>query len=241
MGARGPTQFVLTLKGTEELAQRTYRLDVKVRNILFLIQKGTPTVEAILQNSIFPREEVVEKLRGLLRDQFVALEGAGPVTSGPPTAPPQRAAGRPTASRNSELYTHTISRPGTIDVSDRPGTIDMSSLPGTLNTAIRPGTIGLTSIVIRAAQNGSFATPSSEYPMLDTGISVSQARFVLCDFCLDQFGMRAQPFIDAINATSDVAGLQDVLDRITREVRKQRRENMPALLSRIREINELRA
>jgi hypothetical protein len=238
MGARGPTQFVLTLKGTEELAQRTYRLDVKVRNILFLIQKGTPTVEAILQNSIFPREEVVEKLRGLLRDQFVALEGAATSPSDPPTAPPQRAAGRATAIRNSDF---PPTRPVTIDVTERPGTIDMSSIPGTLNSSIRPGTVGLTSIVIRAAQNGSFAAPSSEYPMLDAGISVSQARFVLCDFCLDQFGMKAQTFIDAINATADVGGLQEVLDRITREVRKQRRENMPALLSRVREINELRA
>jgi hypothetical protein len=238
MGARGPTQFVLTRKGTEELARRTYRLDVRVRNILFLIQKGTPTVEAILQNSIFPREEVVEKLRGLLRDQFVSLEVAGASGSEHPTSPPQPPATRHTATRISTF--NTAIGPGKTNASDRPGTIDMSAVPATLDTSIRPGTIGLTSIVLKAAQNGSFAAPSSDYPMLDAGISVSQARFVLCDFCLDQFGMKAQPFIDAINTTADVAGLQDVLDQVTREVRKQRRGNMPALLSRIREINELR-
>jgi hypothetical protein len=75
MGARERAYFELTLKGSEELAKRTYRLDAKVRNILFLIQKGFPTVEAILENSIFPREEVVERLRDLLRGHFVTLHG----------------------------------------------------------------------------------------------------------------------------------------------------------------------
>jgi len=60
--------FVLTAKGDEELASRTYRLELKVRNILFLIQRGTHTLEAILQNSVVPREEVVEKLRDLLKE-----------------------------------------------------------------------------------------------------------------------------------------------------------------------------
>jgi len=236
MGARGPTQFVLTHKGTEELAQRTYRLDVKVRNILFLIQKGTPTVEAILQNSIFPREEVVEKLRGLLRDQFVAMDGAGGAAPHETPDTLQRATVLNTLTRTMNL--HTSARPATMNSTERPGTIDMSQRPGTLDMPIRPGTVGLSSIFIRAADAGA---PSSEFPMLDSGISVSQARFVLCDFCLDQFGMKAQPFVEAINATVDVAGLQDVLDRITREVRKQRRERMPALLARVREINELSA
>ena len=235
MGARGPTQFVLTLKGAEELAQRTYRLDIKVRNILFLIQKGTPTVEAILQNSIFPREEVVEKLRGLLRDHFVALEGTGQAPAASAERPPTRnTLAHATGGNGAERHTP-------VDTYSGPGTIDMSSVPGTGNTAFRPGTVGLSSIVFRAPDVESSNAPSSEFPMLDSDISISQARFVLCDFCLDQFGMKAQNFIDAINATTDVAGLQSVLDLITREVRKQRRQQMPVLLARIREINELRA
>jgi len=198
MGARGPTHFVLTLKGTEELAMRTYRLDAKVRNILFLIQKGTPTVEAILQNSIFPREEVVEKLRGLLKEQFVALNGGpspAPATDGAPshTDPPE-----------------TTSRPGTIDIP-------------------APETIG--------AQPFARTTLSS-FPTLDPGISVSQARFVLCDFCLDRFGMQAQPLIDAINATGDLPELQQALDSVTAEIRKHCKDQLPALMARVREINQ---
>jgi hypothetical protein len=74
MGARDRSIFELTLKGSEELTARTYRLDAKTRNILFLIQRGYATVEGILENSIFPREDVVERLRDLLRGHFLTLE-----------------------------------------------------------------------------------------------------------------------------------------------------------------------
>jgi hypothetical protein len=84
MGARERSNFELTLKGNEELASRTYRLDARARNILFLIQRGYLTVEGILENSIFPRDEVVERLRDLLRAHFVTLQAAdhGPGTIG---------------------------------------------------------------------------------------------------------------------------------------------------------------
>ncbi len=81
MSARDRANFELTLKGSEELSIRTYRLDAKTRNILFLIQRGFPTIEGILENSIFPREEVVERLRDLLRGHFVTMQ---PVQA-PPT------------------------------------------------------------------------------------------------------------------------------------------------------------
>jgi len=205
MGARLPTHFVLTLKGTEELATRSYRLDVRVRNILFLIQKGTPTVEAILQNSIFPREEVVEKLRGLLKEQFVALNGS--------TSPASGTAG-------------TSGRAGAAGTPTRQGPPTEGSGPETLGTQV--------------AQVYARTAPSS-FPMLDAGVSVSHGRFVLCDFCLDQFGMKAQPLIDAVNVTVDVAELQQVLDSITAEVHKHCKEQLPALTARVREINETSA
>lgn len=102
MAPRERTYFELTLKGSEELAARTYRLDAKIRNILFLIQRGIATTEGILENSIFPRDEVVERLRDLLRGHFISLHanangtatltmgGRGPETvasAGPPAKP----------------------------------------------------------------------------------------------------------------------------------------------------------
>ncbi|HEV3017742.1 MAG TPA: hypothetical protein VGY49_01865 [Burkholderiaceae bacterium] len=104
MGAREHAYFELTLKGAEELAQRTYRLDAKIRNILFLIQKGYATVEGILENSIFPRDEVVERLRDLLRGHFVTLHGEKltsttiqktPDTRYGPATPPEATAPEP--------------------------------------------------------------------------------------------------------------------------------------------------
>jgi len=80
MGARERSNFELTLKGTEELAARTYRLDARARNILFLIQRGYLTVEGILENSIFPRDDVVERLRELLRG---TSSRSRPLTTGP--------------------------------------------------------------------------------------------------------------------------------------------------------------
>jgi hypothetical protein len=93
MAPRERTYFELTLKGSEELATRTYRLDAKIRNILFLIQRGFATTEGILENSIFPRDEVVERLRDLLRGHFITLHAptngtaaATTVTRAPDTA-----------------------------------------------------------------------------------------------------------------------------------------------------------
>jgi len=99
MGARDRVNFELTVKGSEELSIRTYRLDARMRNILFLIQRGFPTIDGILDNSIFPREEVVERLRDLLRGHFVTMQaGATPPTlsadagasaDSPPTEAPE--------------------------------------------------------------------------------------------------------------------------------------------------------
>jgi len=85
MGARERSFFELTLKGTEELTARTYRLDAKARNILFLVQRGYATVDGILENSIFPRDDVVERLRELLRGHFLTLEAPDNALSAPIT------------------------------------------------------------------------------------------------------------------------------------------------------------
>src|SRR5258706_15502902 len=85
MGARERTYFELTLKGSEELAARTYRLDARVRNVLFLIQKGYQTIDGILENSIFPREDVVERLRDLLRGHFLTVQANENSSTSPTT------------------------------------------------------------------------------------------------------------------------------------------------------------
>jgi hypothetical protein len=190
MIAQGPIHFVLTLKGIEELASRTYRLDVKLRNILFLIQKGSANFEAIVHHSIFPREEVLERVRGLVNEKFIALSGGG----SPAPEAERTAAAAPTL--------------------DRP---------------IKQDATGRRTIV---------QTGEDSFPTLDLGASTSQARFVLCDYCLDQFGTKAQEQIDAINGANGIAGVQRVLDDIYEELRGRSPDQLSELAARVREINE---
>lgn len=198
MGARGSTQFALTAKGLEELTLRTHRLDTRLRNILFLISKGTPTVEAILQNSIFPQEEVIEKLRGLLKERFVELvSGLAPAPTPTGASPQPRTGGAHTRPEAAE------------SVTDQHLAVPLS-----------------------------VPTTTPVFPSLAPGISMSQARFLLCDFCLDQFGTNAQPLVDAIEETANVPELQHVLDGLTAQMRKHLKHQLPALMAKVREINE---
>ncbi len=68
-------------------------------------------------------------------------------------------------------------------------------------------------------------------------VSLAQARFTLSDFCLDQFGARSQPLVDAVNASADVRAVQGVLNRIAKEVKEHQRDALEKLLECVREIN----
>jgi len=70
------TSLALTPKGIEELRHRTYRLDVRSRNILFLIETGQTTLAAIAQKSPLRREEIDQRADVLLAEGFVAIHSA---------------------------------------------------------------------------------------------------------------------------------------------------------------------
>jgi hypothetical protein len=73
---------------------------------------------------------------------------------------------------------------------------------------------------------------------LEGGVSLAQARFALSEFCLDQFGARAQQLMDAIDRCGDLAALQKVLILIGADVQDRHRECLPKLIDCVREINE---
>jgi hypothetical protein len=222
MGARAPTQFVLTPKGIDELSQRTYRLDARVRNILFLIQKGTPTVEGILENTIFPQDEVVKRLQNLLKDEFVAL---GSRESAPESAPESAQAGPPAPPLKAEPPAGPALAPAP--------TLAPASILALATQSVAPKS------ATPAAPPAPLERAASDFPQLDARISVSQARYVLSDFCLDLFGTKGKPLIEQIDAAADLDALQKVLELVTREVRKHRRPQMTDLLARVRQINQL--
>jgi hypothetical protein len=170
----------LTPKGTEELRSRVHGLDVTARNILYLIQLGSTTAETILHRSIFPRDAVVDRLRRLLGNQFVAVAPTGKSKGGKGKGALPQAADRP----------------------------DLDS------------------------------APALEQLPLEAGVSLSQARFLLSDFCLDQFGTQGTGLVDAAGLAVDVPGLQQVLNRVRIEVQSRCPDRLTLLVNCVREINK---
>jgi hypothetical protein len=81
----------------------------------------------------------------------------------------------------------------------------------------------------RAAEQGAL--------QLAAGVSLVQARFMLSEFCLDQFGARGQQLVDAVDRCTDAAAVQRVLSVIAAEIRGRHRNSFPKLIDCVREIN----
>jgi hypothetical protein len=84
----------------------------------------------------------------------------------------------------------------------------------------------------------SVSSSTSERLRLKPGISPAQARFLLTNFCLDQFGAAGQVLADAVDFCTDVTSLQMALDNIRTEVKKLGPDKRSALVACVREINE---
>lgn len=68
------TNVEITDKGVEEVASRKFKLSIKKRSILIQLSKPK-TVEALLQNTVFPTTEIAEALQSLADEGFIALSG----------------------------------------------------------------------------------------------------------------------------------------------------------------------
>ncbi len=90
----------------------------------------------------------------------------------------------------------------------------------------------------RAGGAAGPARPSRRELRLNFGISPSQARFVLSNFCMDEFGTDGQFLVDAVSLCNDVMSLQEVLNSVRSEIDERFPARMPALVACIREINE---
>ncbi|MDP9008366.1 MAG: hypothetical protein M3N91_06605 [Pseudomonadota bacterium] len=169
----GEKYFLLTPKGIEELHGRAQKLDANTRNVLSLIDQGFTSADAILQRSKSSRDELIDMLRLLLSNGFVAT--------------------------------------ATSDGSAKAATPEPTP---------------------------SVADSISERLRLKSGISPSQGRFVLSNFCLDQFGTAGKDLADVVDLCVDVAGLQLALDSIRSEVKRVCPDRRPLLVACVREINE---
>ena len=66
--------LAITPKGSDELKNRTYKLDVKKRSILRLLEVPR-SVKYIFEKVIFPREEVAADIEQLFENGFVSMAG----------------------------------------------------------------------------------------------------------------------------------------------------------------------
>jgi hypothetical protein len=82
------------------------------------------------------------------------------------------------------------------------------------------------------------ATPTEAVQIqLLNDIVISEAQFLLADFCVDSFGTRSQPFVDEINKCGNANSLQLCLKRIHAATQVECPEQLPVLHKIIAEIN----
>jgi hypothetical protein len=92
-------------------------------------------------------------------------------------------------------------------------------------------------------QQGFVTTAASERSsvsnsaVLEDGIIISEAKFLLTDFLVDSFGTSSQTYVDAIRASKSISDLQISLDIIHGEVKKRCPDRLSILLKTIQEIN----
>jgi hypothetical protein len=73
---------------------------------------------------------------------------------------------------------------------------------------------------------------------LKPGVSLSQTRFALANFCLSHFGADGQYYADVIELCADAPRLQEALNIITAEVAKRFPDRLGLLTACVREAND---
>jgi hypothetical protein len=94
------------------------------------------------------------------------------------------------------------------------------------------------------AKDGGVAASSVELSasggsvQLADGFVLSEARYLLVDFCVDSFGTQAQAYINQIEGCKNPAGLQLCLNNIHAASQSKYPDRLPALMKVIAEINK---
>jgi len=161
----------LTPKGEDEIKRRVFKLDMKKRSLMILLEKPQ-TVEYLAHKTVLPREEFLSEINTLVHDGFVALGS---------------------------------------------DTVPSTSVPGL--TRSTPG-----------ASTGTHLN-------LDDEVILSEAKFLLTDFCVDSFGTQSQVFVDGIRASKSVKDLRPQLNAVFAATEKFCPKQLPTLLNIVTEIN----
>ena len=162
----------ITPKGEDEVKRRVYKLDMKKRSLLILLDRPQ-TIEYLGGKTVLPREEFNAVIISLIQDGFIAT---GNVAVG---------AAAPSA----------------------------------------------------AGASGSAQPAGNVRIHIDDEVILSEAKFLLTDFCVDSFGTSSQAYVDAIRACKSINDLRYQLNTILAAAEKQVPAQLPTLIKVIQEIN----
>ena len=182
-------KLLLTDKGADEIAHRTFKLGIKLRSVLLLLQHPQ-TVEFTVQKSVFPKEEIVGAIGTLLESGFIAPDPAG--QSG-----------------------------GEVGSAEKPPAA----------AALSPLTNAPAATPVAPALTASDLTLNDE-------IMLSEAKFLLIDFCVDCFGMQCEKLTDDIRVSKSIGGLRVVLKELASAIGTHKPAQLITLREIVRQINE---
>ena len=112
---------------------------------------------------------------------------------------------------------------------------------GEVQSLLRDGFIAVGGAAAGAAAGGAPAARPPSAPgagfQLNAEIIVSEAKFLLIDFCVDSFGTNSEAFCNDVRACHSVAAVSACLGAIVAAAEKQCPHRLPDLARLVEEIN----
>lgn len=106
-----------------------------------------------------------------------------------------------------------------------------------IETLIREGFMRIGS-ADEAPVQASSAAPAPKNLAIDDEIIISEAKFLLSDFCVDNFSTQSKELTEEIRACHDVACVRAFLGKTYALTEKNCPDQLPRLLGVVKEINE---
>lgn len=103
----------------------------------------------------------------------------------------------------------------------------------TINDLVNEGFVAVNGTAILRATTSA---PSGNIQLVD-GITISEAKFLLIDFCVDSFGTQSQKYVDELGGCKNEKCLQLCLAEIYAATEIRSPDRLPALLEIVKEIN----
>jgi hypothetical protein len=172
-----PSQSIsLTQKGVDEVSKRVYKLSMKKRSVLILLQEAR-TIQYVLDRAVLDAKELLDEIVDLGKEGFLKLGGEN-------------------ASVGVSVPSNKAEQPK----------ISPARLEGGLD--------------------------------IHEEIILSEARFLMVDFCVDVFGTGSQTFVDKLGSCKSVGQFTECVKQICEATKSKHPEKIQAFEVVLKEINK---